>query len=1497
MAVEIGGIYVAFQTDAQTFEATLRRAAGTVDTQSARMGKSVNATATQVRGLDAALGGLKGDMFNALAANALRTEKNIARLGNTLQIIRGLAAGIGTAFSVSSLTNYADAATSIRNRIAAVTDEQKQRLAIEKEIYAASNRSYAAVEGTAQLYTRMAITAQALGASSAQLLRVAEVTQKALVIGGASPQEASATITQLTQALGSGRLQGDELRSLLENAPVLVKAIADEFGVTVGELKKLGSEGKLLSDRVLKGILSGAENIERRFSSMTPTIRQSLTVLNNEMTAYVAGVDSAYNISGRLASTIQALADNLTAVGNAAAYAGGAIAAIYAGRKIGAAAPLVTARQYVVGLDAPQRDAAAQARAATDAAREGFQASVGAYRNARAMPDQDLAPRRMTSVANRAILQEEKALTALQKTKERLAALEIAVDQATAAKKQAISNQIVAMKAREGEQLAAVTHATQTKLAALGKIEEAAAVQRTRARTEMEGYARTLRAAQSQEVAAGRAAFEAGQLRAKAWSMASAAGNAMVSFLGGPLGVALTAATAGWIYYEQMQARAAERSRKAKEAIEGIAEALKRLKEAQSADPVTLRNTVRGTEGQVRDIGADAWGQYRNVIGLAQGAAGKLMGYSGNQPAQQVSKDLIDIVAEMERVRLSGGDVTTQMERLADKMRAAANIDTKLKDKADEVDTLTEALRPAIKAVRDLQSAIEDARRTAGALDAKDLADKVMGAWVPEGGRLALKDRELAAANERRSGIVSGAFGARLSQAQRSTEQAAIDDIASEIQRTMAGRGVALTNEEVQQQARREYDARKAVTDRERKEEGAKRKAEQATERAERERERRAEREERLKFEAEASFFSDEDRELIEELKELKTPNSVIASTMSALRDGGALPDEARRVQGLLHQRAAGEEYQRLVEQYGGMEKLQPKITAYQEKLNIAVARGALTAEEAKEAYADFLADFKQYEYIDTLATSFEDFGKTISDAFLDGTLSADTFADALKNLEKQIANLVLQELVFDPLKKSIKGFLSDAVGGGATGAGGTGATGGAVSGFGAIIASALGGKTATVTNAPSGPASDTVGGLGKVGEVLAAPLKNLAAGPASVSQQAWDFFSGKGLANHQVAGIIGALDRESAFNPFAVNGNGGATGLMQARGSRQSDLMSYTGGNLGDVNRQFEFMWKEFQTTEKKAFDSLLKSTDLRGATRAMAMYERPEGYTASNPAGIHDFDIRLTKSAEALTRHGQVASKAATGVDRLASMTAPAGSGLVDLGAGAKDAIGGLDNLGDGLTTFGTRLASASASGGAGGLGGIFSSLFGGAFGTQFGGGWSVGDINPEVYAGFYHSGGIAGYPKSSRLVSPQLFAAAQRYHGGGVAGLGPGEVPAILKRGEPVLTQEQEQSIMERLRHAEGLALEAGIQRVISDSEAGGMSASGAAALSSAAPVRPQVNVTVNNQSGLPVETRQGADGGLEVFIPAIENAMAARAGRGHGSLGKAVTSSASGRNLRG
>lgn len=221
--------------------------------------------------------------FAKQSAASLKNVESAAARAN--KFLMGITGGfVGTQIlmqAARTLREYSDAWREAGNKIAAAAQISGGAALTLEQVNDIAIRARAPIEDVTDLYSKLLRVSGEVGASQLQVAQATETVSKAFKAGGASTLEQVNGIRQLAQALGSGILQGDELRSIRENAPLIAKAIAEEFNTSIAGLKKLGAAGMLESDRVFKAIIKGQAEIEAAFSKTTPTIADSFTILRN----------------------------------------------------------------------------------------------------------------------------------------------------------------------------------------------------------------------------------------------------------------------------------------------------------------------------------------------------------------------------------------------------------------------------------------------------------------------------------------------------------------------------------------------------------------------------------------------------------------------------------------------------------------------------------------------------------------------------------------------------------------------------------------------------------------------------------------------------------------------------------------------------------------------------------------------------------------------------------------------------------------------------------------------------------------------------------------------------------------------------------------------------------------------------------------------------------------------------------------------------------------
>ena len=242
--------------------------------------------------------------FKDIGDSARRAEGGVNILRRTLGLLGGVLA-------VRSVIQYSDAYTQLQNRLRLVTKSSSELRVVTDELRKVANDTRTSFQGTAEFYARAGLAAKNLGVSQQQLLDLTRSVNQAIILSGATGVEAEKGLIQFAQGLGSGSLQGDELRSVLEQLPLVADVIAKQLGVTRNELRKLASQGKLTSQVILEAFKNSREELDQAFRNTTPTIQQSLSVLRNEILVFIGRFNEGTGAANLFSRAILILAQNV----------------------------------------------------------------------------------------------------------------------------------------------------------------------------------------------------------------------------------------------------------------------------------------------------------------------------------------------------------------------------------------------------------------------------------------------------------------------------------------------------------------------------------------------------------------------------------------------------------------------------------------------------------------------------------------------------------------------------------------------------------------------------------------------------------------------------------------------------------------------------------------------------------------------------------------------------------------------------------------------------------------------------------------------------------------------------------------------------------------------------------------------------------------------------------------------------------------------------------
>ena len=254
------------------------------------------------------------EKVSELNAELAKTGDKAEEAAGGLGKIGTLLAGFASVSFAKSLLDTADAMQSINSQVRQVTSSETEYLSVQRQLLEVANNTRASLESTSSLYVSTSRALKDYGYTQQEILQFTEATNNAMAIGGVQAEQQAAALLQLSQALGSGVLQGDEFKSIAEAAPILLDTIAEYMGKSRAEIKKLGSEGELTADVLFKAISGASEKFGEQAAKMPMTMGQALTVFQNNWQSMISRLLNDSGAMSGIASIIKLIADNLNLV-------------------------------------------------------------------------------------------------------------------------------------------------------------------------------------------------------------------------------------------------------------------------------------------------------------------------------------------------------------------------------------------------------------------------------------------------------------------------------------------------------------------------------------------------------------------------------------------------------------------------------------------------------------------------------------------------------------------------------------------------------------------------------------------------------------------------------------------------------------------------------------------------------------------------------------------------------------------------------------------------------------------------------------------------------------------------------------------------------------------------------------------------------------------------------------------------------------------------------
>ncbi len=252
---------------------------------------------------------------NAAEKSGRQTKNSARGINVASKAIKRLGVAAAAYISIRlaiRLIKQADAFNVLQARIKNATRETGDYNKVQKQLLTLSNNNGAALQETVDVFQRLTLARQDLGATNNQLVELTDLVQKLGVVSGASKTALKSGLLQFGQGLSSGIFRAEEFNSILENMPAVAQKIAKGLGKSPGELRKMVLEGKLLSRDVMQAILGQADEIKTEFSEIPLSIERSSTSLSNSFSKFLGQLDKASGLTTFIAKNIQDLSNALS---------------------------------------------------------------------------------------------------------------------------------------------------------------------------------------------------------------------------------------------------------------------------------------------------------------------------------------------------------------------------------------------------------------------------------------------------------------------------------------------------------------------------------------------------------------------------------------------------------------------------------------------------------------------------------------------------------------------------------------------------------------------------------------------------------------------------------------------------------------------------------------------------------------------------------------------------------------------------------------------------------------------------------------------------------------------------------------------------------------------------------------------------------------------------------------------------------------------------------
>lgn len=319
------------------------------------------------------------DVTDGMEGGFKRADKAASSLTSSFGSLSRVATSLMAILSVQQVSQYADAWTTLNNKLANAIRPNEQLLDVTERVFNITQQTRSSLDATATLYARLERGTRQYNTSAEDLAKLTTIINQGFVVSGATAQEAENAIIQLSQGIASGVLRGEEFNSVAEQGSRLMVALADSMGVGIGELRQMAAAGKLTTDVVVNGLLSQGVTIGNEFANTTTTISQALQVAGNNITKFFGENSTVKTGTAIFNDAVIGVSENIGALSAILT----ATAAVMGGRYVGALT-MATAAKVKAAVAARNQSAAEMqaAQAAANKAKADLRAAAAAKERA-----------------------------------------------------------------------------------------------------------------------------------------------------------------------------------------------------------------------------------------------------------------------------------------------------------------------------------------------------------------------------------------------------------------------------------------------------------------------------------------------------------------------------------------------------------------------------------------------------------------------------------------------------------------------------------------------------------------------------------------------------------------------------------------------------------------------------------------------------------------------------------------------------------------------------------------------------------------------------------------------------------------------------------------------------------------------------------------------------------------------------------------------------------